>query len=240
MAAPLNPNDPNVAQLEVVASHLGEALRQQLVFVGGAVAGLLITDAAQPAIRPTEDVDLVAHVLARTDYYQLEQALRAHGFAQDMRQGAPICRWTIEHVTVDVMPTLDDVLGFSNRWYALAVETAQGVTLPSGAQILVITAPAFVATKLEAFAGRGGGDYLYSHDLGDVISVIDGRDGLWAEVQQTPKELKAYLAERFNQLMATRAFRDSLPGHLPGDAASQARLPDLEAKLLQLAQLTNT
>jgi hypothetical protein len=55
MAASLNPNDPNVAQLEVVASHLGEALRQQLVFVGGAVAGLLITDAAQPAIRPTED-----------------------------------------------------------------------------------------------------------------------------------------------------------------------------------------
>jgi hypothetical protein len=115
MAAPLNPNDPNVAQLEVVASHLGEALRQQLVFVGGAVAGLLITDAAQPAIRPTEDVDLVAHVLARTDDYHLEQVLRAHSFAQDMRQGAPICRWTIERVTVDVMPTLDDVLGFSNR-----------------------------------------------------------------------------------------------------------------------------
>ena len=240
MAAPLNPNDPNVAQLDVVATHLGEALRQQLVFVGGAVAGLLITDPAQPAIRPTEDVDLVAHVLARSDYYELEQALRARGFTQDMRPGAPICRWTIERVTVDVMPTLDEVLGFSNRWYAMAVETAQGVTLPSGAQILVITAPAFVATKLEAFAGRGGGDYLFSHDLGDIISVVDGRDGLWAELQQTRGELKAYLAEQFSQLMAIRAFRDSLPGHLPGDAASQARLPDLEAKLMQLAQLTST
>lgn len=237
MAAPLNPNDANVAQLDVVATHLGEALRQQLAFVGGAVAGLLITDPAQPAIRPTEDVDLVAHVLARSDYYRLEQALRARGFAQDMRPGAPLCRWTIERVTVDVMPTLDEVLGFSNRWYALAVETAQDVMLPSGAQILVITAPAFVATKLEAFAGRGGGDYLLSHDLGDVISVIDGRDGLWAEVQQTSDELKPYLAEQFSQLMATRAFRDSLPGHLPGDAASQARLPDLEAKLMQLAQM---
>jgi predicted nucleotidyltransferase len=170
MAAPLNPNDPNVAQLELVARHLGEALRQQLVFVGGAVAGLLITDPAQPAIRPTEDVDLVAHVLARIDYYELERALRERGFAQDMRPDAPICRWMIERVTVDVMPTLDEVLGFSNRWYAMAVETAQGVTLPSGAKILVITAPAFVATKLEAFAGRGGGDYLFSHDLGDIIS----------------------------------------------------------------------
>ena len=76
--------------------------------------------------------------------------------------------------------------------------------------------------------------------MGDIISVIDGRDGLWAEVQQTRNDLQAYLAEQFSRLMATRAFRDSLPGHLPGDAASQARLPDLEAKLMQLAQLTNT
>lgn len=240
MAAPLNPNDPNVAQLDVVATHLGEALRQQLVFVGGAVAGLLITDPAQPAIRPTEDVDLVAHVLARADYYQLEQTLRARGFTQDMRPGAPICRWMIERVTVDVMPTLAEVLGFSNCWYVLAVETAECVTLPSGAQILVITAPAFVATKLEAFAGRGGGDYLFSHDLGDIVSVVDGRDALWAEVQRTRSELKAYLAAQFSHLMALRAFRDSLPGHLPGDAASQARLPDLEAKLMQLAQMTPT
>ena len=72
--ATLNPNDPNVAQLEVVAHHLGKALRGQVVFVGGAVVGLLITDPAQPAIRPTEDVDLVAQVAARAEYHRLEKA----------------------------------------------------------------------------------------------------------------------------------------------------------------------
>ncbi len=235
--ATLNPNDPNVAQLEVVAHHLGKKLRSQLVFVGGAVVGLLITDPAQPAIRPTEDVDLVAQVAARTDYCRLEKALRASGFVQDVRPGAPICRWTIERVTVDVMPTLDDVLGFSNRWYALAVATALDLTLPSGTAIRVITAPAFVATKLEAFAGRGGGDHLFSHDLGDVISVVDGRDSLLDEVRQAPADLQVYLADRLSALLATRAFRDSLPGHLPGDVASQARLPDLLAKLQRLAPL---
>jgi hypothetical protein len=35
---------------------------------------------------------------------------------------------------------------------------------------------AFVATKLEAFASRGGGDFLTSHDLEDVLNIVDGRE----------------------------------------------------------------
>lgn len=207
------------------------------MFVGGAVAGLLITDPAQPAIRPTEDVDLLAQVLVRAEYYALETELRTRGFQQDMRVGAPICRWTVNEVTVDVMPTLPDVLGFSNRWYPLACETAWTATLPSGRRIQVITAPAFVATKLEAFAGRGQGDFLFSHDMADIISVIDGRASLQHELQQAPLPLRQYVSAATAQLMGSRAFLESLPGHLPGDAASQARLPGLHAKLKELAGL---
>ena len=65
----MNPNDPNVVLLEVVAERLGAELRERLVFIGGAVAGLLITDPAMPAIRPTEDVDLVTHVAALKDFH---------------------------------------------------------------------------------------------------------------------------------------------------------------------------
>lgn len=150
----MNPNDPNVVMLEIVAKRLGAALRQELVFVGGAVAGLLITDPALPAIRPTEDVDLIVQVLAHADYYKVEQALMAQGFSQDLRQEAPICRWKVDAVTVDVMPTLEKVLGFSNRWYPHALQSAEAVTLPSGTSIRMISAAMFLATKLEAFAGR--------------------------------------------------------------------------------------
>jgi len=61
----MNPNDPNVFLLERVAEQLGEALLEQLVFVGGAVAGLLITDPAMPEIRPTQDVDVICSVIFR-------------------------------------------------------------------------------------------------------------------------------------------------------------------------------
>lgn len=55
----MNPNDPNIVMMEWVAERLGQQLRDELVFVGGAVTGLLITDPGQPTIRPTEDVDLI-------------------------------------------------------------------------------------------------------------------------------------------------------------------------------------
>lgn len=233
----MNPNDPNVVLLELVARRLGPTLRDELVFVGGAVAGLLITDPAQPAIRPTEDVDLIAKAVALTDFHKTELALSAQGFVQDTRPDAPICRWTIDAVTVDVMPTLEKILGFSNRWYPHALQTAERIALPSGTTIRLISAPAFVATKLEAFAGRGNNDYLFSHDLGDLLAVVDGRDALVEECRKSAPELKTYLAEKISGLLATPAFMQALPGHLPSDLASQQRVPDLERKLTEIASL---
>jgi len=236
----MNANDPNVVLLEVVAERLGDDLRDEMVFVGGAVAGLLITDPAMPAIRPTEDVDLLCQAVVLADYHRVEKALRTRGFVQDMRPQAPICRWQIASVVVDVMPPLEEVLGFANRWYPLALETAVTVTLPSGHPIRLLTAPVFLATKLEAFDGRGQGDFLFSHDLGDLLAVVDGRDVLLEECRASPRDLKAYLAERFQALLAQPAFTDALPGHLPGDPASQERLPELLEKLHGIAGLDSS
>lgn len=233
----MNANDPNVAGLEIVAEHLGDDLREELVFVGGAVAGLLITDPATPAIRPTDDVDLICRAVVLRDYHRVEKTLRARGFVQDMRPNAPICRWRIGAVIVDVMPTLEKILGFANRWYPLALEAALPVALPSGRLIRLITAPVFIATKLEAFDGRGQGDFLFSHDLGDLLAVVDGRASLLAECRSSPAELQSYLGERFRTLLANRAFVEALAAHLPGDRASQERLPELQATLRDLAGL---
>ncbi len=237
----MNPNDPNVALLEIVAERLGDALREEMVFVGGAVAGLLITDPAMPAIRPTEDVDMICRALVLADYHRVESTLRKRGFVQDMRPEAPLCRWRVgagdSAVAVDVMPTLESVLGFSNRWYPLALATALPVALPSGRSIRMIPAPVFVATKLEAFDGRGKGEYLFSHDLEDMLAVVDGRASLLAECRASSPELQRYLGERFDALLSTRSFVDALAGHLPGDAASQERLPELHEKLRLIAGL---
>ncbi|MEQ1662434.1 MAG: hypothetical protein ABL877_07040 [Thiobacillus sp.] len=233
----MNPNDINVLMLESVAQRLGDDLLGELVFVGGAVAGLLITDPAMPAIRPTEDVDLLVQALTLADYHRVGKTLAARGFMHDMSPDAPICRWRVGGVAVDVMPALEGILGFSNIWYPMALDTAEHEALPSGTVIRLVAAPVFLATKLEAFSGRGNNDYLFSHDLGDFLAVIDGRDSLLDECRASRAELRAYLRERVAGLLATPAFIDALPGHLPGDAASQERAPDLEDKLRALARL---
>ncbi len=237
----MNVNDLNVLPLEAVAERLGDTLREELVFVGGAVAGLLITDPAMPDIRPTYDVDLICKAVARIDYYKVEASLRERGFMQDMSPDAPICRWRVGSgaaaVAVDVMPTLEDILGFSNRWYPLALESAQQSQLPSGRTIRLIAAPVFVATKLEAFAERGKGDFVLSHDLEDLLAIVDGRDLLVSECRASPLDLRAYLEERFRLLLSTPAFVDALSEHLPGDPSSQQRLPQLLENLRLIADL---
>ncbi|WP_162435813.1 hypothetical protein [Pseudoxanthomonas koreensis] len=69
------------------------------------------------------------------------------------------------------------------------------------------------------------------------MAVVDGRATLLEECRANTPELRAYLAERFGELLKTPAFIDALSGHLPGDAASQARLPDLMGVLKQISAL---
>jgi predicted nucleotidyltransferase len=235
-----NPNDPNVVMLEQVTRSLGPELCSQFVFVGGAAAGLLITDVAMPAIRRTDDVDIVTSAQDLADFDHFEDQLRSLGFAQDQSPDAPVCRWRVDGVALDLLPTQEEILGFANRWYRMGVATAQTLSLPSGVPIRVLRAPEFIATKLEAFYGRGGGDFLFSHDMGDIISVMDGRASLLNECHESLAPLRAYLAAQFQHLLTHRSFVDALPGHLPPDGASQARLPDLLIKIQHISELPTT
>jgi len=88
---------------------------------------------------------------------------------------------------LDVMPLDEKILGFSNRWYRDAMQAAVVVTISEGLNVRAITAPYFLATKLEAFHGRGQQDYFASHDLEDLIAVVDGRAALLNEVTEAPR-----------------------------------------------------
>lgn len=88
----------------------------------------------------------------------------------------------------------------------------------------MVTAPYFLSTKMEAFNGRGRGDYLLSHDIEDMIAVLDGRPEIVNEVQTADQELIENVRARFAQLLSDNRFIAALSGHMPGDQASQARI----------------
>jgi predicted nucleotidyltransferase len=113
------------------------------------------------------------------------------------------------------------------------------VRIPHELELNLITAPVFVATKLEAFMGRGNHDYLASHDLEDVLTIVDGRPQLLDEVMTSPMDLQGYIVKQIAHLLSIGEFMQALSGHLPPDAASQSRLPELRRRLEQLAHIAN-
>lgn len=77
------------------------------------------------AIRPTKDVDVIVDVTSYAKYAALSERLLALGLKEDASEARPLCRWRHGDLIVDVMPIDEDVLGFNNRWYPSAIETAQ-------------------------------------------------------------------------------------------------------------------
>lgn len=228
----MNPADPNLQALEIAAQELATLL-PEFVLVGGCTVGLLISDLARPPVRATIDVDLLTEVAPTASYYRLCERLRALGFRESMEI---ICRWHKGNLVIDVMPTDEKVLGFTNRWYDLAVRTATTARLPSGLEIRHVTAPLFIATKLESFRDRGGGDYLH-HDVEDILNVVDGRAELADEVLAAPPDVRAFIEEELDELLANRAFVDQIPLHLHPEQVEQARAPLVVERLRRIAGL---
>jgi len=178
---------------------------------------------------------MVAQVASLAGYHELERQFTRLDFKRDMAQDAPICRWRYNNLEVDLMPALPGILGFANRWYPLAVHSAQRVVLPSGTSIQLITAPAFLATKFEAFSDRGKSDLLGSHDMEDIVNVLDGRPEIVEEVAASPDELKRYLVDRCHALLALPNFMDALSGMVFPDESLAERVKMIGLRLKQIA-----
>ncbi len=223
----------SVALLELGAAALGD-LAQEVVFVGGATITLWITDPAAPPPRATKDVDVIVEVATRTDYYAFEERLRGAGFCDDEET---ICRWRHPEsdLILDTMPTEAAILGFENRWQREAFPHADTVELPSGARIGAVSPPYLLATKLEAYLGRGNGDLLGSRDFADIVALLDGRAELLEEIEASPEALRRYVGETLGSLLEEDRILDGIQAQLPPDAASQERGEDVV--LPQLRQI---
>jgi predicted nucleotidyltransferase len=223
--------NPNIAQLVAAAAKL-EPLLNKIAFVGGCVTGVLVTDPAAAPVRPTLDVDVIVEAASYVEFTVLEQTLRHLGFHESRTEEAPVCRWVSGDLILDFMPTDPLILGFSNRWYRGALENSE-ITTVGEFKIRIVSAPYFIATKIEAFYGRGNNDFQMSHDLEDVVTVIDGRAEITNEVRIASAELQKYLSDEFRKLLSNRDFIEALPGHLLPDAASQQRLGLLLSRMKQ-------
>lgn len=220
-----------------VAQALGSELCEKMAFVGGATTGLLLTDAfAREQVRSTDDVDLIVHVIGTLGFVRLQEQLHAKGFRVAPPVGdetMPICAMKLDGMRVDFMPDDGAVLGFTNRWYGEALATALPHTLPDGLQIRLVAPAYFLATKLDAWKGRGQNDALSSRDIEDILALTDGRDELIEEVKAAPVLLWSAIAEELARLLTNVNFQMAVQSQAQGN---QAREDRLYIRLEQLAK----
>ena len=215
-----------------------EELADEVVVAGGAAIGLLITDPANPTVRPTQDFDVIVKVINRVDFYNLQSRLNEKGFHESMEDdGGFVGRFVKGHMLLDIMPTDESIFGSTNQWYVGAFNNADEIAI-EGITFKLISAPYFLGTKLEAFYGRGEGDYSASYDMEDIILLIDGRPEIVGEIETADNEIKEYLVNEFKRLVEDSDFQDSISGHLFPDEASQSRQPIIITRLGEIAGIS--
>jgi predicted nucleotidyltransferase len=227
----------SLAAIATVARALGEE-RRRVVFVGGTVVALYPLEGGAD-VRPTVDVDCIVDVTTLDAYYAFVERLRSLGFEACTDEGAPLCRLVVSGIRVDVMGAADLALGPTNRWYAEAIAAAEARTVAPGLEVLAITPVYFAATKLAAFHSRGRGDYVESHDLEDVLTVLAGLPSLRAEVAAAGSGVARAVRDDLVALATREAFLEATWGHFEGDAAGQRRAAATVAWLRGLGRLVD-
>jgi hypothetical protein len=135
------------------------------------------------------------------------------------------------------MPQAPANLGMNTRWFPEVLKQAWAVDLGGNCIAKVVTPPLFLATKLEAFKDRGKEDYYMSHDLEDIITLVDGRATLVEEVAAVNTEIRAFVSDEFSRILRHPDFRDSLPGHLSATLEAGQRIPLVISRFEAIAAL---
>lgn len=187
-----------------------QGVPKKFAFLGGSVLSLLITDRTVDAIRVTKDIDIMMGIKSRKEYHRIDEMLESLGFKHDTREDAPICRWIYDGITVDVLPIQEDVLGWNSKWFDSALDNAEIMTI-AGKPVRIISAPYFVALKIEAFEDRGKGDFLMSTDFEDVICLFNGRSTIVDEISASAT-LRDGLSKRFKEYLKSSDFEDAVEG----------------------------
>lgn len=221
----------NITRIKVVYTALGE-LAKDVVFVGGATVALY-ADRPAGEVRPTDDVDVLFEVLNYTAYAVLEAQLRSKGFEHDTASDV-ICRHVINGIIVDVMPTEESILGFSNKWYKEGFENSMTRLVEENYPIRLFQPVYFLASKLEAFKNRGGNEGRFSTDFEDIVYILNNRSVIWDELHQAPENVKQYLKKEILALLENEYIEEWISVHL--DYNEQGRVRTIIGELTSFVE----
>lgn len=222
----------NIGVVAEIAEALGE-IKDDIVFVGGAVVSLYTDDPTADEIRPTKDIDMTLQIVNLHHWQLINEKLAVLGFNPDP-YGQSICSYKYKDIPVDIMATEDGPLGPANRWYKLGFENLWTARAKQQ-EIKILSAPCYLATKFEAFKNRGS-DYRTSHDIEDIIYIIDNRINIVEDIARENELISSFIKERLNEIVKKGLLKEVLMAHIHPIMSDQ-RIPIVEEKITKILNL---
>ncbi len=205
----LNTKKQCINAIEIIARALGD-LNEQVVYVGGEVAGLYVDDPAVPEIRPTKDVDIVVEVASLFQLEELRQKLAARGI-HPARDEKVICRFTYRNTLLNIMGTREIGWAPANPWFQEGFKHAQIHSLDS-IKIKIMPLAYYLAAKFAAFRNRGN-DPRFSHDFEDIVYILDNRT-TFLPILESDEDVKSFLVSEFKSIFVSETLQEAILAHL--------------------------
>jgi predicted nucleotidyltransferase len=210
-----------------VARAFAQVPEHRFVFVGASILPLLLNDPAAPPPRPTIDVDAAVQVLSYSQWERLQDRVRGCGVvvrANPAVGKGRLCLFHLDDIEVDIMPVRLPPILPPSRMLELGYETAEVHQVAEDVELLALSAPGLLATKLEAFQDRGARDPAMSKDLEDVVALLDRRLGIAGEVAEAHIEMRYFIAGSLQRLLHDGHVLDVLADLLRDQARERRAL----------------
>ncbi len=200
----------NLKVVEKVALSL-EEINDQVIYVGGAVVTLYVTDEGAEQPRPTKDIDISVQISSYSQMDELRERL-----AKKKIYPAPsekvMYRYSYEDILIDFIPFEETPLGPTNRWLKPGFKKAYPVQI-GNIEINILPVSLFLATKWEAFKSRGN-DPRTSHDFEDIIYIIDNNLEVVQNIKNAENDVKLFLKEMSNEILNHSSRNEIIECHI--------------------------
>jgi len=209
----------NLKVVEKVALAL-EELNQEVIYVGGAIVSLYVTDEGAEQARPTKDIDISVQISTYAQMEELREKLATKKIYPAPTETV-IYRYTYDEILIDFIPWDKTPLGPTNSWLKPGFEKAYPIKIGT-VEIHILPVSLFLATKWEAFKSRGN-DPRMSHDFEDIIYIIDNNINLIEDVKNAEEDVQVFLKEMSNHILAHSSRNEIIECHINPYTAEDRR-----------------
>ena len=200
----------NLRVVEKVANSL-EELNKDVIYVGGAVVSLYVTDEGAEQPRPTKDIDISVQISTYAQMEELREKLALKKIYPAPSEKV-MYRYSYEDILIDFIPFEETPLGPTNRWLKPGFEKAYPVNIGE-LEIKILPVSLFLATKWEAFKSRGS-DPRTSHDFEDIIYIVNNNKEVVEDVRNANHDVKDFLKEMSHEVLNHASRNEIIECHI--------------------------